>query len=424
MNDFVNFRIAVIGQGYVGLPLALAFSKKREVVGYDIDVNRIKDLRAGIDKSEQVSGAELLAAKNLKLTSDPNALFDCDVFIVTVPTPVDENLQPDLRYLVSASRLVGTSMKKGSIVIYESTVFPGATEEVCVPELEAQSGYKYNEDFFVGYSPERINPSDKDNKLENIVKVTSGSNAQTASIVDKLYQSIITAGTFKAASIKVAEASKVIENTQRDVNIALMNEFSRIFRALEIDTSDVLKAAETKWNFLKFVPGFVGGHCISVDPYYLIHRSEEAGYQPSLISTARSVNEAMPELVAGDIIKELEKVPCSDDPDCLIVGATFKANCPDFRNTKVPAMLKQLRHNGLKVELYDPFIDRDEWRKEYDFELIEALTDKKYRVIVFCNEHDFIRDLGIEYWKGLLVDHGQIFDLKSIFENKHTEYRL
>ena len=417
-------KIAIIGQGYVGLPLGLAFSKIYKVIGFDINDLRIEELRAGIDRSGQVSYEELRGIENLTLSSDKNSLLGCNIFIVTVPTPVDENLKPDLTFLLSASKLVGDSMGKGSIIIFESTVFPGATEEICVPELETHSKLKYNEDFFVGYSPERINPGDQDNKIENIVKVTAGSNEEMANIIDELYKKIIHAGTFKASSIRVAEASKIIENTQRDVNIALINEFSRIFKALDIDTGDVLNAANTKWNFLNFVPGFVGGHCISVDPYYLIDRAEKAGYKPSLIKTARILNEALPELVANDIIKQLEQVPRINGTDCLVVGATFKANCSDFRNTKTPALIEVLKSSDLKVDLYDPLIDKVLWRKEFDYTIIDQLKDKKYRAILFCNEHNFIKDLGIAFWKNLLVDQGMIFDLKSIFEKEHTDYRL
>ena len=424
MISLENIKIAIIGQGYVGLPLGLAFSKYYDVIGFDINEARVSELNRGIDKYGQVLADELTNMHHMVFSSDEGLLSACNVFIITVPTPVDQNLQPDLNPLLMASQLVARTMGEGSLVIFESTVFPGATEEICVPALEDSSGLRYNEDFFVGYSPERINPGDPNNKLENIVKITSGSTENIANIVDMLYQRIIHVGTFKAASIKVAEASKVIENTQRDVNIALINEFSRIFHALGINTDDVLQAAQTKWNFQKFVPGFVGGHCISVDPYYLIHRSEKAGYTPSLIKSARLVNEAIPKMVAVDLVNKLKKVPANNTVDCLVVGATFKANCPDFRNTKTPVLIGELKNSGLLVDLYDPFVDLDEWLQEFDHPLIDHIGDKKYRAIVICNEHNFVKELGVKYWKNLLVDHGLLFDLKSIFAKELTDYRL
>ena len=421
MNDEL---VVVVGLGYVGLPLAVEFGSVRKTIGLDLSSSRVAQCKDKNLPDSDVSDDAWSRAVYLQFTTEWSVIAEADYVIVAVPTPVDSANIPDFTALISASEQIGARMKAGAVVVYESTVYPGATEEICVPVLEACSGLVWKEDFFVGYSPERINPGDPNNKLENIVKITSGSTENIANIVDMLYQRIIHVGTFKAASIKVAEASKVIENTQRDVNIALINEFSRIFHALGINTDDVLQAAQTKWNFQKFVPGFVGGHCISVDPYYLIHRSEKAGYTPSLIKSARLVNEAIPKMVAVDLVNKLKKVPANNTVDCLVVGATFKANCPDFRNTKTPVLIGELKNSGLLVDLYDPFVDLDEWLQEFDHPLIDHIGDKKYRAIVICNEHNFVKELGVKYWKNLLVDHGLLFDLKSIFAKELTDYRL
>jgi len=382
-------KIAVIGLGYVGLPLAVEFGKKRSVVGFDINGDRIKELQSGVDNTLEVDGPELASAKHLSFTSNPEDIVDCNVYIVTVPTPIDRHKRPNLTPLVKASQSVGKLLKKGDIVIYESTVYPGATEEDCVPELEAQSGLKFNVDFFVGYSPERINPGDKKHRLTTITKVTSGSTAEVAEFVDNLYSDIVTAGTFKAQSIRVAEAAKVIENTQRDLNIALINELAIIFNRMEIDTLAVLEAAGTKWNFLPFRPGLVGGHCIGVDPYYLTHKAEEIGYHPEIILAGRRLNDRMGGYVAGQMVKEMMREDIKiKESNILVMGLTFKENCPDLRNTRVIDVIAELEGFGVNVDVYDPWADKDEAKSHYGIDLVPDLKGRKYDGVVVAVAHN------------------------------------
>ena len=386
-------KICILGLGYVGLPLALEFSKKYKVVGFDINEKRLKELNATADETAQVESEELRQAiqNGLTLSSSENALSDCTVFIVTVPTPIDENRLPDLKPLLSASKIIGQYLKKGDYVIYESTTYPGCTEEDCVPVLEKESGLKFNQDFYVGYSPERINPGDKINTLTKIKKVTSGSTPEAADFIDALYASIITAGTHKAPSIRVAEASKAIENAQRDINISFVNELALIFDKMGIDTSAVLEAASTKWNFLKFTPGLVGGHCISVDPYYLAYKSTQLGYTPKVITSGREVNEYMPYFVAEKLMRlMLEKGIPIKGADVLILGATFKENTPDTRNSKVPVIAEHLKNNGANLVLFDPLIE--EFSKEpvkYSFDI--ALIAVKHNKIQEIQIEDYIK---------------------------------
>ena len=389
--------IAVIGLGYVGLPLAVEFSKKYSTVGYDKDENRISELKNSYDKTLEVSADELKAAKNLKLTFDAKDIAACNVFIVTVPTPVDKFNTPDLSPLASASKTVGKVLKNSDVVIYESTVYPGATEEYCVPILEKESGLKYNVDFFCGYSPERINPGDKEHSLKTITKVTSGSNEETAEFIDMLYKSIVSAGTHKASSIAVAEAAKVIENVQRDVNIALINELSMIFNKLDLDTTEVLTAAGTKWNFLPFRPGLVGGHCIGVDPYYLTHKAQEIGYHPEMILAGRRINDTMGKYIADNTIAEMTKAGIRPGgANVAVLGITFKENCPDLRNTKVPDVIKHLKTYGCKITVSDPFADineaKEQWQKMFNGNGV--LIDVKS-----IYEKDYFADTNINHWR-------------------------
>ena len=371
MKKFSDIKIAVIGLGYVGLPLAIEFSKKFPVVGFDVNYNRISELRDGIDNTLEIVNREL-DASTIKYSSLVKDLEECNVYIVTVPTPIDAYNQPDLQPLIEASKMIGSVIGKGDIIIYESTVYPGATEEVCIPLLEDKSDFKLNEDFYVGYSPERINPGDKEYKITNIIKITSGSTKETALIVDKLYRSIITAGTHMVDSIKIAEAAKVIENTQRDVNIALINEFSIIFNLLNIDTLSVLKAAGTKWNFLPFRPGLVGGHCIGVDPYYLTHKAQSLGYHPEMILAGRRLNDGMAKYVVAQLVKKMLKNRIQvEGANVLILGLTFKENCPDIRNTKIVDIVTELEEYNINVDISDPWSSCEDAKHEYDLALIK-----------------------------------------------------
>lgn len=380
-------KIVVIGLGYVGLPLAVEFGKKYETIGFDINSLRIKELASGIDKTLECTSKVLDSATNLSYTADVNEIKDGNIYIITVPTPVDKNNTPDLKPLISASKLVGSVIGKGDIVIYESTVYPGATEEECVPVIELSSSLLYNKDFFVGYSPERINPGDKKNTLTKIKKVTSGSTREVANKVDDLYSSIITAGTYKAESIKVAEASKVIENVQRDVNIALVNELHQIFSRMEINTMDVINAASTKWNFMSLTPGLVGGHCIGVDPYYLLHKSKVVGYIPDLIRKSREINNMMPSYVADDFLKFVLKNKINPvDCNVALLGFTFKENCPDIRNTKVYDLYLALSEIGFKVKIYDPWASVDEVKNEYGV-VIEKHVNEGFDVALLAVHH-------------------------------------
>ena len=417
--------IVVIGLGYVGLPLAIEFSKKYNVLGYDQDEKRINFIKNQSKKLKKNEFIDITKAKNLKLTYNEKDLLNFNIFIICVPTPITKRNKPDLSMLESASALVARNLKKKDIVIYESTVFPGATEEFCVPILEKFSKLQFNRDFFCGYSPERINPGDQKRTLTNIKKITSGSNEKISEFVDKLYLSIIKAGTHKASSIKVAEAAKIIENTQRDLNIALINELSIIFNRLDISTREVLAAAKTKWNFLDFQPGLVGGHCIGVDPYYLTHRSKEAGYKPKVILAGREMNDGMGKFIANQVIKLMAKKKIRiPNAKILILGLTFKENCADYRNTKVIDIVKELRDNQTKVEVYDPWIDKNEVRKILDVDLVTKLPNKKqYSAIILAVAHDKFKNLNSKVRK-LCKPRSIIYDIKNILSNSIVDKRL
>jgi len=413
MPDIQSSHIAVIGLGYVGLPLAVEFSKKIATTGFDLKAERIAELERGIDVTREVTKDELQQAGKLQFTNSIDDLGDCNVFIVAVPTPIDANKRPDLRPLEGASRTVGKALKEGDVVIYESTVYPGATEEVCIPILEKVSGLQFNKDFFAGYSPERINPGDHEHRLPTIVKVTSGSTPEIADFVNDLYGTIITAGTFKASSIKVAEAAKVIENTQRDVNIALINELALIFNRLNINTLEVLKAAGTKWNFLPFRPGLVGGHCIGVDPYYLTHKAQEVGYHPEMILAGRRLNDDMGRYIASEIVKlMLKKRIHVADANILIMGLTFKENCPDLRNTRVVDIIKELGSYGANIEVYDPWADKKEAERMYGVTMIKDLPINHYDGVVLAVAHKEFTNLKAEDFKKTCRQLAVVYDVK------------
>ncbi|HHH46285.1 MAG TPA: Vi polysaccharide biosynthesis UDP-N-acetylglucosamine C-6 dehydrogenase TviB [Thiotrichales bacterium] len=425
MLDLNQARPAIIGLGYVGLPLAVEFGKRRPTVGFDIDRARVAELQGGRDSTLEVSEEELAQAGQLEFTTDIDAIRDCNVYIATVPTPIDRAKRPDLRPLESASRTIGQVISRGDIAIFESTVFPGATEEVCVPIIEAESGLRYNEDFFVGYSPERINPGDKEHRVTNILKVTSGSTPEVADFVDALYGEIIEAGTYKASSIRVAEAAKVIENTQRDLNIALVNELALIFEKLGIDTEEVLKAAGTKWNFLPFRPGLVGGHCIGVDPYYLTYKAQEIGYHPEVILSGRRINDSMGAYVAERVLKLMtRKYLQVAGSRILVLGLAFKENCPDLRNTRVIDVIEELRSYHAEVDVHDPWVDPDEARKEYGIELIDKPPAGTYDAIVLAVAHDRFRELGIEGIRSFGKPEAVVFDVKYLFPADQVDGRL
>lgn len=408
-------RICIIGLGYVGLPLAVEFGKKFTTTGFDLNQKRIDALKSGKDATLEVESDELQEASFLSFTSSQDEIKDSNIYIVAVPTPIDASKRPDLRPLESASITVGRVLKKGDIVIYESTVYPGATEEVCVPILENISGLTFNEDFFCGYSPERINPGDKTHRLPSIVKVTSGSTPEIAVFVDDLYGSIITAGTFAASSIKVAEAAKVIENTQRDVNIALINELALIFEKLDINTREVLAAASTKWNFLPFQPGLVGGHCIGVDPYYLTHKAQEVGYQPDMILAGRRLNDHMGAYIANTVIKKMvQKGIDTSQSNILILGLSFKENCPDLRNTKVIDIINEFREYGIKVDVHDPWVNAEEAKAEYDVNLVEEPQPRNYDAIVLAVAHKEFVELTFDYFRNLGKEKVVIYDVKGL----------
>ena len=418
-------RIGVVGLGYVGLPLAVEFGKHFETTGFDLKTARIEELKAGRDSTLEVGRKELAAATRLTYTADLKDLKPCRVYIVTVPTPIDTYKRPDLTPLIAASASVGKVLKKGDVVVYESTVYPGCTEEVCVPILERESGLAFNRHFFVGYSPERINPGDKEHRLATIRKVTSGSTPEAAEFVDSLYRSIITAGTHKASSIKVAEAAKVIENTQRDVNIALINELALIFARLGIDTEEVLQAAGSKWNFLPFRPGLVGGHCIGVDPYYLTHKAQEIGYHPEMILAGRRLNDNMPIYVAGEIVKlmTLKRIQVNG-ARTLVLGVTFKENCPDIRNSKVIDVVKELEKYGAHVDVYDPWADPAECRHEYGLRLTRTLKPHGYDAAVVAVAHREFRELGAAQVHKLCRKSHIIYDIKHVFPAADVDGRL
>ena len=425
MLNLRNCRIAVVGLGYVGLPLAVEFGKRFDTLGFDVKPERVAQLRAGRDTTLEVTREELRGAQRLSFTTDLADLKRCRVFVVTVPTPIDGYKRPDLTPLVRASETVGKTMRAGAVVIYESTVYPGCTEEVCVPILERESGLKFNKDFFAGYSPERINPGDKEHRLTTIRKVTSGSTPEVAEFVDKLYGSIIKAGTHRASSIKVAEAAKVIENTQRDVNIALINELALIFNRLNIDTEEVLAAASSKWNFLPFKPGLVGGHCIGVDPYYLTHKAQEIGYHPEMILAGRRLNDNMSLYVASQIMQRMAaKRIHVKGARVLMLGTTFKENCPDIRNSKVVDVVRELEKHGARVDIYDPWADAAEFRHEYGLKLTRALKPRHYDVAVLAVAHKEFRELGVRGVRRLLHKPHVLYDIKHLFPAADTDGRL
>lgn len=420
-----NIRLAVIGLGYVGLPLAVEFGKKRPATGFDINSKRIDELKQGNDFTLEVSHEELIEAKHLQYTSSLEDLRTCNVFIVTVPTPINEHKQPDLSPLLKASESIGKVLKKGDIVIYESTVYPGATEEDCVPVLEKHSGLVFNKDFFAGYSPERINPGDKKHRVTNIKKVTSGSTPEVADIIDALYNEIITVGTHKASSIKVAEAAKVIENTQRDLNIALINELAIIFNKLGIDTEAVLEAAGTKWNFLPFRPGLVGGHCIGVDPYYLTHKAQSIGYHPEVILSGRKINDGMGPYVVSQLVKAMLKSRIHvQNANVLIMGLTFKENCPDLRNTRVVDVVHELAEYNTNVDVYDPWVDADEAQFEYGITPVTELKKNFYDAIVIAVSHEEFIKMGVESIRELGKKEHILYDLKYVFTADDVDLRL
>ena len=425
MKDMKDMTIAVIGLGYVGLPLAVEFGKKRKVMGFDINQTRISNLKEGLDNTLEISLQDLKNASYLSFTSNKDDIKNCNIFIVTVPTPIDEHKKPDLEPLKKSSEMVGSILKKGDIVIYESTVYPGATEEVCVPILEKQSGLEFNLDFFCGYSPERINPGDKEHRLVSIKKVTSGSSPQIATKVDELYKEIIEAGTYKANSIKVAEAAKVIENTQRDVNIALINELALIFNKLEIDTESVLNAAATKWNFLPFRPGLVGGHCIGVDPYYLTHKAMEVGYNPEMILAGRRLNDQMGSFVAEQVINLMTKKRINVvDSNVLIMGLAFKENCPDIRNTKIIDLVKKFEDFNCNVEVYDPWVDKENSKNEYNIQPISKPQEKKYDAIVLAVAHNEFKALTEENIRSYGKKRHVLYDIKYLLKLNESDGRL
>lgn len=419
----VNDKVAIIGLGYVGLPLAIELSKVRKVVGFDIDETRITELRSGTDRTLEISSIDLLAASNLELSSDQNNLKECGIYIVTVPTPIDVANRPDLTLIIMASEMIGKVISFGSIIIYESTTYPGCTEEICVPTIERVSGLKFNKDFFCGYSPERINPGDKSNTIRSIKKITSGSTPEIAEVVDSLYKSIITAGTWKAPSIKVAEAAKVIENCQRDLNIAFVNELAIIFNRLEIDTMEVLDAAATKWNFLPFRPGLVGGHCIGVDPYYLTHKAETIGYNSQVILAGRRINDNMSSYVAQQVIKLMLKNHLDVTKSTVgLMGITFKENCPDIRNSKAVHLYEELKEWGVNVVVTDPWASAEEVLYKYGIRLENISPDSKVDVLVVAVAHKQFRILSIKELKDLFNQKRPIlFDVKAIFNTNELD---
>jgi UDP-N-acetyl-D-glucosamine/UDP-N-acetyl-D-galactosamine dehydrogenase len=425
MRNLSSIKLAVVGLGYVGLPLAVEFGKKYPVVGFDINKKRINELQSQEDHTKEVEPEELKQAILLSYTTDSEVLRTCNVFIVTVPTPIDEHKRPDLTPLIRASETVGKVLKSGDIVIYESTVYPGATEGDCVPVLEKISGLKFNQDFFAGYSPERINPGDKEHRITNIKKVTSGSTPEVADLVDQLYNEIISAGTYKTSSIMVAEAAKVIENTQRDLNIALINELAMIFNKMGIDTESVLQAAGTKWNFLPFRPGLVGGHCIGVDPYYLTHKAQLLGYHPEIILAGRRLNDSMGGYIVSQLIKAMTKNRIQvDGARVLVMGLSFKENCPDLRNTRVVDMVKELKEYDCQVDVYDPWVSSEEAEKEYGISLTSNPPHGAYDSIIIAVAHTLFKNMGAENVRELGKKSHILYDLKYIFPKEAVDLRL
>lgn len=420
-----ELKIAIIGLGYVGLPLAVEFGKKVSVVGFDISSKRIEELKNGQDHTLEVSPIELQQAVQLSFTCDLEKLKECNFFIVTVPTPIDDYKQPDLTPLIKASTSIGQILKKGDIVVYESTVYPGATEEVCIPVLEKVSGLEFNTDFFAGYSPERINPGDKLHRVTNILKITSGSTPEVAEFIDEIYNLIIEAGTHKASTIKVAEAAKVIENTQRDVNIALINELALIFNKMGIDTEDVLKAAGTKWNFLPFRPGLVGGHCIGVDPYYLTHKAQSIGYHPEIILAGRRLNDSMGAYVVTQLVKKMIKKKIQvEGAKVLLLGLSFKENCPDIRNTKIIDIVKELEEYHIEVDVYDPWVDSAEAEHEYNIRPINAPNSAEYDGIILAVAHEQFKQMGAKEIRKFGKAEHVLYDLKYVLTQQESDIRL
>jgi UDP-N-acetyl-D-galactosamine dehydrogenase len=419
-----NVRVGIIGLGYVGLPLAVYMARHFPVVGFDVKKARVGELASGLDRTGEVTDEEFAAARNISFTADLEALRDCNFFIVTVPTPIDEAKRPDLTALMRASETVGRVLSPGDVVVYESTVYPGATEEVCVPILAEASGLTFNRDFFVGYSPERINPGDLQHRLPSIVKVTSGSTPEAADLVDKVYGSVVTAGTHKVSSVRVAEAAKVIENIQRDVNIALINELAMLFKDLGLDTSEVLAAAGTKWNFHAYRPGLVGGHCIGVDPYYLTHKAQSIGFHPEMILAGRRINDGMASFVARDIIKAmLHRKLKMDDAKVLVMGFTFKENVPDTRNTKVVDLVRELG-SFLHVVVYDPVADREDALHEYGIGIVDKLPDERFQAVVLAVKHREIVGLGRDRLGALLAPGGLIYDITGVLAPGESDARI
>jgi UDP-N-acetyl-D-galactosamine dehydrogenase len=425
MKISINTSVVVIGLGYVGLPLAVEIGKRYPTIGFDINQRRVDELRNGCDKTLEVDTDELRSASRLAFTTDLECIRNADVYIVTVPTPVDEYKKPDMAPLKMASEIVGKAMKRGSIVVFESTVYPGATEEYCVPVMARVSGLEFNKDFFAGYSPERINPGDKEHRLTSIVKVTSGSTEETADFVDALYASVIPAGTHRASSIKIAEAAKVIENTQRDLNIALMNELAIIFRKIGIDTEEVLNAAGTKWNFLRFNPGLVGGHCIGVDPYYLTHKAEGLGYHPQVILAGRRINDNMSGYVVGQLVKQMIKRGIRvENANVLVMGMTFKENCPDLRNSKVLDSIAKLRDYNINVDVYDPWVSADVAQRECGLVPVSELENGKYDAIVVAVAHRQFKEWSVEKIRSYGKEKHVLFDLKYVLPKQESDLRL
>ena len=425
LNSLENVKLGIIGLGYVGLPLAVEFGKKYHTLGFDINTQRVGELKQGHDFTLELSSKELADSEFISYSTEVDDLKACNVYIVTVPTPIDNNKQPDLSPLIKASAMLAKVINKGDIIIYESTVYPGATEEVCLPEVERHSGLVFNQDFYAGYSPERINPGDKERRVTNILKVTSGSTPEVADFVDSLYKSIITAGTYQASSMQVAEAAKVIENTQRDLNIALINELAVIFNKLNIDTEEVLKAAGTKWNFLPFRPGLVGGHCISVDPYYLTHKAQAIGYNPEVILAGRRINDSMGAYVVSQLVKTMlkRKLPVNG-ANVLVMGLTFKENCPDVRNTGIIDILAELTEFDINVDVYDPWVNPEEAKHEYDVDLISAPKVGHYDAVIFAVAHNEFKALSAVEIKAMLKSEHVIYDLKYMLDAELADIRL
>ena len=425
INKNKDLILAIIGLGYIGLPLALEFAKKRKVIGFDINEKRIEELNSGIDKNLEFNKHELQGSKQLNFTYSEEDLKSVNCYIITVPTPIDEFKKPDLVPLMKASEMTGKIIKQGDLIIYESTVYPGCVEEVCTPILEKFSELKFNQDFFCGYSPERINPGDKDHTISNIKKVTSGSTPEIAELVDSLYKEIITAGTHKAPSIKVAEAAKVIENTQRDLNIALVNELSILFSKMNIDTQAVLDAAGSKWNFLPFKPGLVGGHCIGVDPYYLTYKAESIGYHPKIILAGREFNDNMGNYVASELVKKMEKKDIQiKGAKILIMGLTFKENCPDIRNSGVQSVITKLKEFECELDLKDPYVDREEIKKLYDIYPNSKPSQNTYDAVLIAVAHDEFKSIGLNNIKNLCKTNHVIFDLKNLYNSNQVDSKL